>query len=108
MIKLIFFYKLIWGSKNPEFDADFESVEKVAKKLMQKSFWLLLLCVFPPITFWVNLFCTFLRDSKSALNFAFYDNNIELFLLILELFANFKAKIGRSGLQYKYVLYNVS
>jgi hypothetical protein len=42
-------------SKNEEFDADFETVEKVAKKLMRKtvkekvteklSFWLLLLCM---------------------------------------------------------------
>ncbi len=79
------------GVKKPRFDADCESVEKVAKKLMQKSFWLLLMRVFP--LFWVNLSCTFLMDSKSAVNFAFYYNNIELFLLILELFAKFKAKI---------------
>jgi hypothetical protein len=38
MIKHSFSFKnAIWVSKNAEFDADFESVEKVAKNLMRKK-----------------------------------------------------------------------
>jgi hypothetical protein len=39
MIKRIkrFFSNVIWVSQNAEFDADFDSVGKVAKKLMQKK-----------------------------------------------------------------------
>jgi hypothetical protein len=35
--KIIFFRNAIWVSKYPEFDADFESVEKVANRLMLKK-----------------------------------------------------------------------
>jgi hypothetical protein len=37
MIKFFFFKKAIWVVKNAEFDADFESIEKVSKKLMRKK-----------------------------------------------------------------------
>jgi hypothetical protein len=36
--KIIFQIILIWVSKNAEFDADFESVEKVVKKCLQKNY----------------------------------------------------------------------
>jgi hypothetical protein len=31
-------YSTVWVSNNAEFDADFESVEKVAKRHIQKSY----------------------------------------------------------------------
>jgi hypothetical protein len=36
--KNIFFFIAIWIQKNAEFDADFESVEKAAENIMQKSY----------------------------------------------------------------------
>jgi hypothetical protein len=38
MTKKIFFFKSIKVSKNSEFHADFESVEKVVNKCTQKNF----------------------------------------------------------------------
>ncbi len=38
MYNKIFFKNAIWVSKNADFDADFKSVEKFAKKIMRKSF----------------------------------------------------------------------
>jgi hypothetical protein len=85
--------KAIWVSKPAEFDADFESAEKVAKNSCEKSDqrksdrkW----------SFWMNFFSVFSTDSNSALNFAFYDTHIGIVkkcLPVLALFANFKDKI---------------
>jgi hypothetical protein len=99
------------GIENAEFDADFESIDKVAnnsceisyqRKSDRKMEFLTYITVcksFPSIFFLMIFFALFSTDSSSALNFAFYDNHIEFlkqyFFLILALFANFKAKIGR-------------
>jgi hypothetical protein len=49
---------------NSEFEAEFESVEKVAKKLMRKSS--------QPFNFFdIKFFATFSTDSNSASNSAF-------------------------------------
>jgi hypothetical protein len=77
------------STKIPEFDADLESVEKVAKILMRKkiinekvtekwSFWFLLYCakVFGLQLFWV-IFGTFSTNSNSASNFGFHDTGIK-------------------------------
>jgi hypothetical protein len=60
------------GIINTEFDADFEAVEKVAKK--EKSDRKMEFSAYN--FFWV-IFCTFSTDSNSASNFAFYDTYIE-------------------------------
>ncbi len=70
----------IWVLKNAEFDADFESSENVAKKLMWKKLstikdrkieflTFITLCKrFWPVTFWV-IFCTFLNGFQLNIEF---------------------------------------
>jgi hypothetical protein len=83
---------LIWVSKNGEFDAEIESVEKVAKKLTQRKLQGLELLYTVPkgekvhnsytfklITFFIDIFSSiFSMDSKSALNSAFFDTHIKI------------------------------
>jgi hypothetical protein len=105
----------IWVTKNAEFHADFESVEKGLKKFTQKKllaktwrkyalFSLLLMFVklVLLVTFLVHFFTTFSTDYKSAWNsaflisfFIFFTKNI--YWVILALFANFEAKCAKNG-----------
>ncbi len=72
---------ILWISKNAEFDADFESVEKVAKNLVrkkvirgkvtEKSFLLLITLLIAEV---FGLCGIFFGDSS---NCAFYDTHIE-------------------------------
>ncbi len=78
------------GIKNAEFDADFESVEKVAKSCQRKSdrkmefLTFITVCKsFRPIPynfFWINCFPFFSTDLYSASNFAFFGNHIKFLL----------------------------
>ncbi len=56
------------GSKNAEFHADFNHVEKVVKKCTKKKLYFL-----------VHFFNTFSTDSKSAWNSAFFDIFFDFF-----------------------------
>ncbi len=95
-------------SKNSEFQADFESVEKVVKNASIKSYkqkksekghisiMVLLL------TFFVHFFKTFATDSKSVWNSTFFDTHIKFFnkiffLLLLALFLNFDCTCAGNG-----------
>ncbi len=78
-----------YGYKNAEFDADFESVEKVAKKRTRKKLptkkeaekievsTFITVCK----SFWPTTFCGFCAlfsaDSNLTSNLAFYDIHIE-------------------------------
>ncbi len=87
--KHYFFKNAVRVSKNAEFDADFESVEKLknfyTKKLLSKS-WRKYALFFTfthvhlyvlQITFCVNFFGNFSMDLKPAWNSAFFDTHIE-------------------------------
>jgi hypothetical protein len=107
MIKNVFFQNAIWVSKNAEFDADFESVEKIAKRLSYQRnidrkmefFTFITASVQGPLSkgfrpSWTNFFAFFPPDSNSASSFAFCNNNI-LFLqkqILLEHFAILKSQ----------------
>ncbi len=80
----------IWISKNAKFDADFESVEKVAKKFTQRKLqgWELLYTVlkvekvpnfytFMQITFFVETFCTFFNGFKISIKFCVFGHPIK-------------------------------
>jgi hypothetical protein len=85
------FKNSIWVSKNAEFHADFEYVEKGLKKCTKKviSKNVTEICTFftfPHVRqtcfaynfFWMHFLTTFSTDSKSACNFAFFDNFFDL------------------------------
>ncbi len=86
------------GIKNAEFDADFESVEKAAKNFQWKSnkkmeFFYFYYGVqkFSANHFFL-IFCTFFNKLFCVLWYPY-----RIFLLILALFANFQASVGRNG-----------
>jgi hypothetical protein len=102
--KFFFSKNSIWVSKNAEFHADFESVEKVVKKCTKKTLqakqvwqtWVKVKKVhisvtFLLITFFVYFFKTFSTDSKSAWNSAFVDTHLEFFdtKMVFALFSTF-------------------
>jgi hypothetical protein len=68
----------IWLSRKAEFDADFESVEKVKKNSREKSYQRKV-TENSPVTFWVNFVALFSTDSNSALKFSFCDTHIDIF-----------------------------
>ncbi len=83
--KIFSLKNLIWVSKNAEFHADFESVEKVLKKCTIKKllakmwrkkalfhFLLMFVKLFLLITFFGAFFTTFSTVSKSVWNSAFF------------------------------------
>ncbi len=78
------------GIKNAEFDAEFESDEKIS---CENNF-IIVWKSFRPFTFFDDFLALFLTTS----NFSCYDTHKEkriIFFLIVAIFANFKAKIGR-------------
>ncbi len=105
----VFQNEILWVSKNVEFDADFEFVEKVAKNLREKSyqrnsdrkmefFTFITECQsFRPLTFFAELVCSFFQWIQTQLWILRFMMPKEFFLLLLAFFANFKDTIGRNG-----------
>jgi hypothetical protein len=114
--KIFFWKKSEKISKNAEFHADLESVEKVVKKCNKKKViskksltnmskkWKkgFFPSHFANNFFMLHFFKTFSTDLKSAWNSAFFDTHIEFFnkksfLLLLALFVNFDCKCAGNG-----------
>ncbi len=109
----------IWVSKSAEFDADFESIEKVVKKVI--SMKVVEFCTFLPFStgsksfqpynfLRVNFFANFSKDSNSASNSAFFYTHFEIiwkniFWVILALFENFEVKVRKMAQQILNVFY---
>ncbi len=114
--KIFFWQKSENVSKNAEFHADFESVEKVVKKCTQKTILsktsltnmskseksAYFRHIFVKNFFLVHFFKTFSTDSKSAWNSAFFWHLLwcfpkKIFLVIFVLFSNFDCKCAGNG-----------